>query len=48
MGAQEAWYEHGVVDGRNAERERIIKLLEANHLTAASELIEQDALGENK
>jgi len=28
--------------------ERIIKLLEANHLTAASELIEQDALGENK
>jgi hypothetical protein len=30
------------------ERERIIKLLEANHLTAASELIEQDALGENK
>jgi hypothetical protein len=32
------------------ERERIIRLLEGNHLTAASELIEQDALsrGENK
>lgn len=30
------------------ERKRIIKLLEDNHLTAASELIEQDALGENK
>lgn len=35
-------------DGVRFERERIIKLLEANHLTAASELIEQDALGENK
>jgi len=35
---------------RNAEHERIIKLLDENHLTAASELIEQDALsrGENK
>jgi hypothetical protein len=34
--------------GVEYERERIIKLLEANHLTAASELIEQDALGESK
>lgn len=30
--------------GKQIEKERIIKLLEENHLTAASELIEQDAL----
>ena len=34
--------------GRSQERERIIKLLEENHLTAASELIEQDALIKEK
>jgi hypothetical protein len=39
-----------VKQGKDEERERIIKLLEKNHLTAASELIEYDALikGENK
>jgi hypothetical protein len=40
--------EHYRKQGREQERERIIKLLEENHLTAASELIEQDAKGENK
>jgi hypothetical protein len=42
------WLESTLQETQIAERERIIKLLEANHLTAASELIEQDALGENQ
>lgn len=39
-----------LADAAMKERERIIKLLEDNGLTAASELIEQNALikGENK
>jgi hypothetical protein len=39
-------FERGHFHGIHDERERIIKLLEEHHLTAASELIEQDALGE--
>jgi hypothetical protein len=38
-----------IASWQRLERERIVKLLEDNHLTAASELIEQNALeGENK
>ena len=35
-------YVWGFEQGQEEERLRIIKLLEANHLTAASELIEEE------